>query len=292
MTTISQRYVSHELSHFVGRGRPEPDQYDVLVNKILKTGWITHGPHHDPSVPRGVSLDLSKPISTGELIKEQVVCFCDIPADDLEIHTSKYSKFGLSFKKDFLIAKGACPVFYVANENPVPVSEMFSPDDFLDRLKAARANNVADRALYFDTSVRAVLDLMAALDVIISDEPGRYFKGLSPADFKSRLQKLMGISESETMMLETTLRGNGQAAKTVRMIADFLLNYVFTYFKCFDAKRSMVDEHNYYMEREWRVANNVSFSLSDVSRVFFPQKYAAQFRADLPAYIGQVTFLD
>jgi hypothetical protein len=42
---IAQRYVSVELSHFVGRGRSEPDQYDLLVNHILKPGRLTHPPH-------------------------------------------------------------------------------------------------------------------------------------------------------------------------------------------------------------------------------------------------------
>jgi hypothetical protein len=46
------------------------------------------------------------------------------------------------------------------------------------------------------------------------------------------------------------------------------------------------------MEREWRVANNVKFQLDDVSRVFFPEKYSKRFRVDLPAYAGQVSFID
>ena len=62
----------------------------------------------------------------------------------LAIFVKKYSKFGLAFKKTFLIARGACPVFYVANETPVPTSQVFSPDDFLDRIKAARQNGFVD----------------------------------------------------------------------------------------------------------------------------------------------------
>ena len=37
---------------------------------------------------------------------------------DLEIHMNKYSHFGLSFLKPFLIGKGANPVMYVAENSP------------------------------------------------------------------------------------------------------------------------------------------------------------------------------
>jgi hypothetical protein len=47
----------------------------------------------------------------------RVVCFCDILVGDLEIHMSKYGRFGLSFLKRFLIAKGANPVLYVAKKS-------------------------------------------------------------------------------------------------------------------------------------------------------------------------------
>ena len=107
---MSQRYVSSELSHFVGKGKTEEEQYQLLVDKILKSGWITYVPH-DPSQPRTAHLDLSKPISTDDVIKYQVVCFCDIPTSDLAIHVRKYSKFGLAFKKEFLIERGLAPSF-------------------------------------------------------------------------------------------------------------------------------------------------------------------------------------
>jgi hypothetical protein len=36
----SQLYVSTELSHFVGKGKTENEQYELLVEKILKPGWV------------------------------------------------------------------------------------------------------------------------------------------------------------------------------------------------------------------------------------------------------------
>jgi hypothetical protein len=38
-----QRYVSSELTHFVGRGKPEEDQYAILV-QVLQSGWLLHPP--------------------------------------------------------------------------------------------------------------------------------------------------------------------------------------------------------------------------------------------------------
>jgi len=285
-----QRYVSSELSHFVGRGKAEEEQYKLLLD-ILRTGWLTYAPH-DPTQPRTASLDFSRPISKDEVIKYQVVCFCDIPDTDLAIHVKKYGRFGLAFKKDFLIARGACPVFYVANETPVPASQIFKQVDFLDRIIAAREKGYVDRALYFDTSVRAILDLLAALDELCCDDGDRYFKGFPASDFKPRFAQLMGLSPEHMSAVETALKGNQQALSTVRILTDFLLNYVFTFMKCFDAKRSFEDEANYYMEREWRIGANVQFALSDVARVFFPPSYAERFRADMPSYMGQISFID
>ena len=57
-------------------------------------------------------------VDVTEAVYSRVVCFCDIPVTDLAIHMTKYSRFGLSFLKPFLISKGANPVLYVANNSP------------------------------------------------------------------------------------------------------------------------------------------------------------------------------
>src|SRR5215208_1282488 len=99
----TQRYVSPELTHFVGKGRAEDEQYAMLVKDILKSGTLVSG---------------SRPRDDTEAWDAQVVCFCDIPVTDLEIHMKKYSRFGLSFIKRFLVDKGANPMLYVANNSP------------------------------------------------------------------------------------------------------------------------------------------------------------------------------
>jgi hypothetical protein len=291
----TQRYVSNELSHFVGKGKTEEEQYDILVNKILKTGWLTYPPH-DIVRPRSLALDMSQPISDDKALKYEVVCFCDIPEADLPIHVSKYSRFGLSFAKSFLIGRGACPVFYVANESPTSATEILPPGDFMvEQVNAARARGVIDRALYFSISVRQLLDIFAALDAISSEESQRFFKGgdkLPSTETKKRLGQLLGLSDAQITALERGLKGNVQANKTIANLRNFLINEVFSFVKCFDTTRAFDDEANYYMEREWRIPNHLNFRLDDVSRVFLPAAYARRFRADLPEYVAQISFID
>lgn len=291
---LTQRYVSKELTHFVGRGKTQDEQYDLLVNKILKPGWLTYPPH-DPSRPRSLSADLSQPISEDKALKYEVICFCDIPDTDLAIHMGKYSQFGLAFEKKFLIAKGACPVFYVANESPTNAQRLWPPGNFMTaEVQAARQSGIIDRALLFSVTVRQIIDVFAALDALANDENHRYFKGtaLSSEECENRLRTLFGLSEAQVSALGTALRGNQQAANTIWDIKNFLIAEVFSFIKCFDAGRSFDDEQNYYMEREWRLGNNMQFKLDDVSRIFIPRVYAQRLRTDVPEYFGQISFVE
>jgi hypothetical protein len=256
-----QRYVSSELTRFVGKDKPEEDQYQLLL-RILMTGWLLHKPF-DPTQPRTARLDFSQLISTDKIIDYEVVCFCDIPSSDLAIHVRKYSRFGLGFKKEFPINKGACPLFYVANDSPVPITpdQLFAGDDFSDRINEAPAKGIVHRGLYFDTSVRAILDLLVALDTFCFDDGNRYFKGVDASEFRNRFACLLGLSSAHIAAVESALRGKPDASGTIRACTNFLLDWVFTFMKCFDAKRSFEDEENYYMEREWRIGDNVHFTL-------------------------------
>jgi hypothetical protein len=112
----TQRYVSHELTHFVGRGKSEEEQYDLLVNKIIKAGWLMHPPYNLKE-KAGWVIKFDALMSKNELVNPRMICFCDIPVADLSIHMAKYSRFALSFHKAFLIEKGANPVHYIAKNS-------------------------------------------------------------------------------------------------------------------------------------------------------------------------------
>ena len=106
-----QRYVAHELVHFVGRGKAPDDQFELLIT-ILQSGWLTHPPHQ-PNISGNLTVNRSARLSSNQMYNPEIICFCDIPTEDLHIHTAKYSRFGLSLLKTLVAAHGGCPVFYL-----------------------------------------------------------------------------------------------------------------------------------------------------------------------------------
>ncbi len=72
---------------------PDEDRYTTLVDKILKTGWLLSDPRaYTPSDATEVLASkqlvhgYSPSAPVDEMYLHQVVCFCDIPSGDLEIH--------------------------------------------------------------------------------------------------------------------------------------------------------------------------------------------------------------
>lgn len=143
----SQNYISSELTHFVGRSLANDDERYQLLIEILRTGIIRTRNRNG----RGAILshcNWNADIRTNEAFNPDMVCFCDIPTSDFEIHMKKYSRFGLSFNKDFLISQGLRPVFYIPNNTIVA------------------KKNIAD---IFNENMRTVYKLIHEEDVIPFD---------------------------------------------------------------------------------------------------------------------------
>lgn len=111
-----QRYISNELTHFVGRKLSDRERYALLV-RILEDGWLTSPPHKH-GLGSMLTIDFNAKPSKNAMVSPQVIGFCDIPLDDLEIHMRKYGHFGLAFSKRFLVRRGANPVFCIAGDSP------------------------------------------------------------------------------------------------------------------------------------------------------------------------------
>lgn len=288
----NQRYVSNELSHFVGRGKSDDEQYDILVNKILKSGWLTYPPHEKKLLwPRPLHIDLNKPLSENNPISEHIICFCDIPVSDLEIHTKKYSKFGLSFTKKFLIHRMARPVLYVPSEVRAAPFAILDPDQYAERIAKARMIGIFDQALVHDILFHGTMKIIIALSSLI-EKPEMRAANITDVQNEDLIMKhLFGIGDNQISQMKKILGYNPHFSNTLRCLSDFFVN-AFSYIKFFSVEKDFEDIDNYYMEREWRVPHNIEFKIDDVMRIFFPSKYAQQFRKDMPEYFGQISFID
>jgi hypothetical protein len=112
--------ISDYLTHFVGRTQPDDDARCDLLVKILRARtlgqWNKQGRIRISPGSMQISVDGS--LCKDEFIHFSPVCFCDIPEENPGRHTRFYGQFGLAFKKECLVAKGANPVFYIAKGGP------------------------------------------------------------------------------------------------------------------------------------------------------------------------------
>jgi hypothetical protein len=124
-----QRYVSDELTHFLGHGKTAAEQYELL-KAILHEGRLAQ-PSFAFDRPPELTVNYAGSICNDDMFSPQIICFCDIPVADLDIHMRKYSRFGVSFRKEFLVPRGATPVFYVAKNALAPPETRC---DYFDRM--------------------------------------------------------------------------------------------------------------------------------------------------------------
>lgn len=254
-----QRYVSAELTHFVGaRLRPdESAQYDLL-RKILTSGLLT-----SRASSGGFGYGLS-PLADdlGDSLQAPMVCFCDIPVDDLDVHAAKYGRFGLSFKKELLARRGATPVFYVVND--APTLPMLGHIFHYDRPIEDRRDWQPPRGVVYGPRRRR--DLFEVWKYATTQ-----VARCGPMQESASYEFMQGAWWSEFL--------------------EFFALYVFGYVKYMDVGLSDDDARNFYMEREWRVLNEVRFKLEEVSRILIPAEFSRRFRGDFPDYVGQLSFV-
>lgn len=98
------------LYHFVGWGSAEDDEknFDTLC-KVLTSKQVGR----PSSAGTRLEIDPTRRPQKGELIKQSVTCYCDIPRNELKIHLSKYGRFGVGLDRSQLSRWGARPVAYV-----------------------------------------------------------------------------------------------------------------------------------------------------------------------------------
>jgi len=259
-----QRYVSDELTHFVGQNAANDDaRFELLVSILSAPQWLTHWPHEHTLLKSKVRIRRDVLLSSNELVDPDVICFCDIPVADFAVHMEKYSKFGLAFSKSFLTEQGATPVFYVAAK-----SAWFSAEQ--------------SREATLDVMNRCGLS-RAGLTPLEGNEPVRRKGEYFDSAFKSYRQLILDLSGEDSPLCV-------DQRKILDQLDEFLTSGVFSFLKFFDHEEDDDDPENWYMEREWRMHGNLKFQLSDVRRVILPERFAGELRRRVPAYTGQVTF--
>ncbi|MDD2734452.1 MAG: abortive infection system antitoxin AbiGi family protein [Desulfuromonadaceae bacterium] len=265
MPTINQRYVSNELSHFVGRGLEEEDQYNLLI-KIIRGGWLSHPPHI-PGISGNLHIDPLAKISNNEMYSPQIVCFCDIPHADLSIHIKKYSPFGLSFNKSFIIVKGGYPVHYIPKQAKVYRPKKLSTDELVE------IHKTGNRESWYPESMYEHVDM------------GTYFDGMI-----QEYHKFFGKLISK-LFEQVRNADDGDAIREANDIQRFLDFQIFSFIKFFDSSISEEHEDNFYMEREWRLVGELDFTINDIETIFMPRQYSRRFHDDCPEYTSQLYFI-
>jgi Putative abortive phage resistance protein AbiGi, antitoxin len=268
--SLLQRYVSKELTHFVGKRLSDEDRYRLLVD-ILKSGWLKHYPFN---LRWSGDLSINPTASLNEMYSPEMIWFCDIPVEDFHLHMEKYGGFGLAFLKEFLVKKGANPVFYIAQNSPAT-----RRSDFPNEIRSEFPEEPeVSRGAHFDQMSKECYDFFRALHKFLNDTYGRI--DLSKLD-------LLNQSE-ESHFYDRWLDLDGRKERLER----FLNFQMFSFQKFFDT--TLADDHhdNFYMEREWRILGNLHFELDEVYRIILPRSYAQRLRENIPQYIGQLSFAD
>ncbi len=104
-------YISDELYHFVGRRFPNDHELNYTnLSRLLRLGWVAHPPFDAAWGDISIKYDYGRTLESEELVVPTVTCFCDIPFELLHVHIGKYGAFGVSFRREFLVSRGARPV--------------------------------------------------------------------------------------------------------------------------------------------------------------------------------------
>lgn len=280
-----QNYVSKELTHFVGRSQPDNDARYSLLLRIFRGGLLRDGEYasrqaspifwFDVETEHGVERENFHPqpkfevrphgaVDANEFVAPEMVCFCDIPLEQLEVHTEKYSKFGLAFSKSFLLARGANPVWYVA-KNAATQMDLLSDGPYADFFAGELSSS--SRGEFLERMKKRLFELDERESARIQHALANYRRGID-----------------DPMLLREWLFSH----------LDFLMGffaYFFGYIKTFDPELTEEHPDNYYMEREWRVIGTVRFEPTDVVRILLPSAFVERFRHDVPTFSGEITEL-
>ena len=242
-------------------GKPDNDERYALFLKILgvrfdagapRRGWLQASHREEFGPGFTMCSDGQKRLSTNDAIKCTMLCFCDIPPNQLSIHMQKYGSFGIAFSKRFLLRQGAIPVHYV-------------PRNASNRAVGIGPRTVAER---FDS-------LQAELQRV------RF-------DLEEYVMRIDGAAAHLSKLPSPNMPPGHQLLGRFSWLQTELEDLIFARMKFFTAGLREDHDENFYMEREWRLHDGLAFRFEDISHIFLPQDYIRQFHEAIPDYTGPV----
>ena len=269
---MNMNYISKYLCHFVGRSCTNDNERFELLVTIIKE----HQLKANLKTPTQPELHTSNHYTgnrLGEIFERcDCVCFCDIPDEMLQIHTSKYSQFGIGFKKTFLSENGTRPVMYV------PLSTQIK--EVID--SNIPKNSPIEYYLYLNKIAINLIPLLMMANGYNPFHKQIVHHATNDNDIKPLLNLL------DTEMYSDFLQGSEYKLLFNTMSA--LLTQC-AYVKIFDESLKEDDLNNYYMEREWRSLKSVNFTMADIQKIYLPSKiYKDKFMKIFPNYAGEFWF--
>lgn len=268
-------YISDCLCHFVGRSCANDDERFELLVKIIKEHQLKAN-LKNPDNPEMCTSSRYKGERLGEILEKcDCVCFCDIPDEMLQIHTSKYSRFGMGFNKTFLSQNGVRPVMYV------PSSAKIKEPCKTDTPK----ENPNEYYLYLHKISYNVNPILMLLNGILN-----FGEKLHAIMKDKELVNRTGIPLFDKSILRDLVNGKAHSFIFSETIA---LSTQCAYIKIFDETLADDDPDNYYMEREWRSLKSVDFELSNIQKIYLPSNlYREKFMTEFPEYSGEFWLFD
>jgi len=264
------KYTSNLLCHFVGRTKKSDEEKFQLLINIIKGGKLIAN-LSDPEKPESYFQSGYECDNLGEVFgKCDCVCFCDIPNEALAIHTKKYSEFGMGFEKAFIAEQGAHPVMYVPTNYPI-----------VERGEDKSGSSTPRQPQqYFPYILECTCNLLPLIE----------FSNIG-VNLKQREENLRKLGLGPWLdSFNPNIRDSYFGGKYHPLLYSIIqgVGNQMSYVKLYDV--SLPDEHpdNYYMEREWRSLNNVSFDLSSVKTIYLPsERYKDLFLTEFPKYNGE-----
>lgn len=265
-------YISSLLCHFVGRSRKTDDEKFELLVSIIKGARLIAN-LSNPDKPENFFQGGYQCEHVGEVFGRcDCVCFCDIPDNSLSIHTSKYSKFGMGFDKNFIAAQGAHPVMYVPKN--------YSIVERGDETQEGKSCTPRNPEQYFTYLLQISMNILPLMEM------GYIGDSLTQ---KENCLKAAGLEKYLDLFNDQVRKAffSGEFHPMLYSIMQGIANQM-SYVKLYDA--TLPDDHpdNYYMEREWRCLKNITFSIDDIKSIYLPSdEYKKRFVKELPEYNGK-----